>query len=336
MGVRGKKKASIKDVAEKSGFSTATVSHVINGTRYVSEEVSQKVKVAMKELNYTPNPIARSLRSHQSHLIGLIIPVKEASDTANLFFMTIAQGIEATLSKNGYKLILCNSHEDKELEKEHIEMFDAQLIDGLIIAPTADNFSLHNNQYPVVFIDRKPKVYLGDCILANNFQGAYDATQHIIRKGHKKIGLITGELGITTSDHRKEGYKKALLDESLEYKESYVKEGKVSFESGYQLAKELVEQNEVSSIFIANNTLTLGALSYFQEKKIHIPDELAIIGFDDYEWTKIMNPPLTCVKQPAFEIGQKAAEVILARISNKEGKPEEYLLDTTLTIRKSC
>lgn len=334
-----RKKVSIKDVAAKSGVSTATVSHVINGTRYVSEEVSVKVKEAMKELNYVPNPVARTLRSLQSHLIGLIIPVKEHTDTANTFFMMVAQGIEEVLTKNGYKLILCNSYENPDIEKEHVQMFNAQLVDGLIVAPTGIDYTylteLLTKQYPVVFIDRKPQNYQGDCILSNNFKGAYDATEHLIQKGHKQIGFMSGELGLTTSDDRFEGYKQALADNNYEFNESFVKKGHASLENGYKMAKEFVEQKHVSAIFVANNNMTMGAISYFQEQYIKVPNEMAIVGFDDYDWARIINPPLTTIKQPAFELGQKAAEVILDRIRNPQQEPQEYVLDTSLIVRKS-
>lgn len=340
LNVRGRKgKASIKDVAQKSGFSTATVSHVINGTRYVSEEVTNKVQEAMKELNYTPNPIARSLRNHQSKLIGLIISVKDSSDMANLFFMAIAQGIEATLTKNGYKLLLCNSYEDVEIEKERIQMFNEQLVDGIIIAPTHEDYSfsdeLTTKKCPIVFIDRKPQVFKGDCVFANNFQGAYDATKHLIERGHKQIGFIKGCLKISTDNNRLDGYRKALEENGIAFNQEFVKTDAITFDNGYRLAKELAEQNKVTAIFIANNILTMGAFSYFQENNIKIPEEMALVGFDDYEWTKIMNPPVTIVKQPAFEIGERAAEVILERIQNPEGAEKEYLLETKLIVRKS-
>lgn len=337
MAVRGNRnKPRIKDVAEKSGVSTATVSHVINGTRYVSDEVSEKVRAAMKELNYTPNPIARSLRSHHSYLVGLIIPVKNPSDMANLFFMAIAQGVESVLTPKGYKLILCNSHEDEALEKEHIEMFNAQLVDGLILAPSGEEYSLLTDQYPVVCIDRKPQQWSRDCVMANNEQGAFDAVDYLIQQGHTRIGFINGNAKITTNRDRLKGYKQALAKHKLSYQQEYVKEGDVSLENGYKFAKELVVESDITALFIANNVLTMGAISYFQETKINIPNEIAIIGFDDYEWTRIINPPLSCVSQPAFEIGQKAAEVLLERIENNETSHQEYLLDTTLVVRKSC
>lgn len=253
--------------------------------------------------------------------------------------MMVAQGIEETLTKNGYKLLLCNSYENPDIEKEHIQMFNAQLVDGLIVASTSNDCSYLNDlltrQYPVAFIDGKPQNYKGDCILSNNFQGAYDATEHLIKKGHKQIGFMSGMLGLTTSDDRFEGYKQALSDNNYEFNESFVKKGHASLENGYKMAKEFVEQKQVSAVFVANNIMTMGAISYFQEQYIKIPDEMAIVGFDDYDWAKIINPPLTTIKQPAFELGQKAAEVILDRIRNQQQEPQEYILDTTLIVRKS-
>lgn len=333
-------KPSMKDVAELAGVSTATVSHVINGTRYVSEEVCEKVQSAMKTLNYVPNPIARSLRSQQSHLIGLIIPVKASSDMANLFFMTIAQGVESILTKNGYKMILCNSYEDLQVEKDLLRMFNAQLVDGVILAPVAqkldDLSDVLIGQYPLVAIDRKIQSFTGDCVESDNFQGGYEATSHLLEKGHKRIGFISSDLNITSAYNRYKGYCQALLDNGLSVEKEWVKIGNGTFEEGFRLAGELADATDVSALFIANNTMTPGALSYFYQQKIGIPDEMAVVGFDDYEILKVLNPPLTCVKQPAYEMGVKAAEVLLARIkAEKQGAGCDYVLPTSLVVRQS-
>lgn len=330
---------SIKDVAKAAGVSTATVSHVINGTRFVSEKAKKKVLAAMKELDYRPNSVARSLRSQKSNIIGLLIPVMR-SDTSNFFFMSVAQGVSDVLKRHGYNLILSNSHERLDDEKEQIKVFNSQLIDGLILAPTAEEHGyLHetlSGTYPVVFIDRKPKGYQGDCILADGFQGTYDAISMLIDKGHRKIGFITGTLGITTSDERLEGYMAALTDRGLPLDNLLIKEGQASFESGYVLAREIVETNDVSALFVANNIMTIGALRYLQETGIKIPEQIAIIGFDDYEWARITTPPLTVIKQPAYELGAKAAEVLLQRIANPDSDFRELRLPTELVIRSSC
>ncbi|WP_139905565.1 LacI family DNA-binding transcriptional regulator [Clostridium thermarum] len=330
--------ASMKDVAERAEVSTATVSHVINNTRYVSEEIRQRVLQAMKELNYRPNSIARSLRSQKSNTIALIVPIL-VEDTSSFFFMSVAQGIENTLKKHGYNLILSNSNENLETEKEQIRTLNSQLIDGLIIAPTAEEHSylneVLNGAYPVVFIDRRPRGIEGDCVLSDGYRGTYDAITKLIDKGHKKIGFITGPLGITTSDERFEGYKRAIIDNGLQMEFSLIKETEATYKNGYELAKKLVTEEKVTAIFAANNVMTIGTLKLLQDMDIKIPEQVSVIGFDDYDWTRITTPPLSVVKQFPFDLGTKAAEVLLSRISNRDNQYKEYRLPTELVLRKS-
>ncbi|ADD03335.1 transcriptional regulator, LacI family [Thermoanaerobacter italicus Ab9] len=331
--------ANIKDVARKANVSTATVSHVINNTRYVSEEVKSRVIQAMKELNYRPNSVARSLRSKKSNTIGLIVPVR-VEDTSSFFFMSVAQGIESALKKHGYNLLLSNSNENIEYEKEQIRIFNSLLIDGLIITPTAEEHSYLNEilttSYPVVFIDRRPRGVEGDCVLSDGYTGTYEAICYMIQKGYKRIGYISGPMGLTTSDERFEGYKRAILDNGFEIELSLIKEAEATYKNGYELAKELVNEQKVTAIFAANNVMTIGALEFLQEQNLKIPEDVAIIGFDDYEWTKIISPPLTVVKQYPYDLGIKAAEVLLDRIKNPKKKYKEYRLPTKLVIRHSC
>jgi LacI family transcriptional regulator len=331
--------ASIKDVAKLANVSTATVSHVINDTRYVSETTKIRVYQAMKELNYQPNLMAKGLRSRKSKIIGLIVPMLY-SDTSNFFFMSIANGIETYLKREGYNLILSNSHEDFQTEVEQIKLFNSKLIDGLIVAPTGKDFrdyeGLFSKDYPVVFIDRKPEGYDGDAVLADSMKGTYDGIKNLLNKGHQKVGFITGFLGITTSDDRLFGYKKALTEGNLEVNPDLIKEGEPSLKSGYQLAKQLVEQEQVTAIFIANNIMTMGALSYLNDHQIKVPDKVALIGFDDYDWMKITSPPLAVIKQPSFEIGEQAVNLLLKRIEEENSLlTEEIVLPTEFVVRGS-
>jgi LacI family transcriptional regulator len=337
-----KRMTSIKDVARAAGVSTATVSHVINDTRFVAEETKNKVHQAMKELDYRPNSVARSLRSRKSKIIGLLVPIL-LEDTSNFFFMSVAQGIESVLRESGYNLIVSNSNENIRIEQEQIKLFNSQLIDGLILAPTfEDHHCLHETltgDYPVVFIDRKPKDYQGDCVLADGLSGTYEAVSLLISKGHRRIGFLTGSLGLTTSDERLAGYKKALIEHGLNVEQVLIQVAKSiqsSFESGYELAKELVSQHDITAILVANNVMTMGAIRFLQENQLKIPDQIALIGFDDYEWTKITTPPLSVVKQPSFELGQIAAQTLLNRIENPFGDPKEIRLPTKLIVRSSC
>ncbi|WP_332698679.1 LacI family DNA-binding transcriptional regulator [Halalkalibacter lacteus] len=330
---------SIKDVAKVANVSTATVSHVINGTRFVSETTKVRVFQAMKELDYKPNLVAKSLRSRKSMIIGLIVPMVYM-DTSNFFFMAIANGIETIVKQKGYNLILGNSHEDLKTELEQIKLFNTQLIDGLIIAPTAEDVTeydeVFSGDYPVIFIDRKPKGYDGDLVMANSYQGTFEAIETLIKKGHEKIGFITGHLGMTTSDDRLTGYKKAHEKNKLTVEPSLIKEGTPSFEEGYKQAKELVNKKAVTSLFVSNNVMTMGALRFLNEKQIKIPDEIAIIGFDDYDWMKITTPPLAVVEQPSYEIGEKAVHILLNRIKKgNERNKESVLLPTQFISRGS-
>ncbi|MBW5445558.1 LacI family DNA-binding transcriptional regulator [Cohnella sp. CFH 77786] len=333
--------ADIKQVAERAGVSIATVSHVINHTRFVSESTKNKVHRAMEELDYQPNSLARSLRNQKTKTIGLIVPILP-SDTSNFFFMTIAQGIQKALKRHGYQVLMSNnSTEELEEEKEQIRLFNSKQIDGLIIASIADEVSYLKDtvrsHYPVVFIDRKPIGYNGDFVLADGFGGSLQAVQTLIERGHRRIGFITGGLGISTSNERLNGYRQALAEHGIAFDPSLVKVAHSNYESGYESAKELLAQNEITALFVANNVLTMGAVGYLQERQIRIPEELAVIGFDDYDWTKITTPPLTVIRQPSFEIGEKAAEVMLKRIENPDQADfHEYRLPTMLVMRGSC
>lgn len=326
----------MKDVAQKVGVSTATVSHVINKTRFVREETKKKVLKAIKGLNYYPDSAARSLRSRKSNVVGLLVP-----DISNFFFASIAKSVESTLKRNGYNLIFSNSNENLESEIEQIKILNAQLVDGLIMAPVPGDHTflneLLNGDYPVVFIDRKPKGYQGDCVLGDNIKGTYDAISMLIKKGHSRIGIIIGLPGLTTTEERLIAYKKALIDYKLKIDEDLIKVGYSQFEEGYKSTKELLEHTDITALFVSNNLMTVGAIKYLKEKQVAIPGDIAIIGFDDYKWASITEPSLSMVKQPVHDIGEKASTLLIKRIKKEEiGTYKEYRLPTRLVIRDSC
>jgi len=332
-------RSDIREVAAVAGVSIATVSHVINNTRFVSEETKRKVYAAMDQLNYQPNTVARSLRNNKTNTFGLIVPILP-SDTSNFFFMTIAQGIQSKIKEHGYHLILsANTTESIEDEKEQIRLFNSRQIDGLFIASISEEPEYLNEvkgKYPIVFIDRRARGYSADSVTADGYNGAYRAVTTLIEKGHRNIGLITGGLGISTSDERFNGYRKALENHGIPYDEDKVVVASSNFESGYNGAKKLISEQNITAMFIANNVLTMGAICYLQGAKIRIPEEMAVIGFDDYDWTRITDPPLSVIRQPSFEMGERAAEAMLARINQPDGEYVEHCLDTELIIRGSC
>jgi LacI family transcriptional regulator len=328
---------TIKDIAKAAGVSTATVSHVINGTRFVSEEIKKKVNEVLQEKNYHPNLLARSLRSQKSKTIGLLLP-----DISSFYFTGVAEGIEKVLRKNGYHMLLSNSHDDIEIEKEMINVFNSQLIDGLIMAPVYGNHSYLqqtlNGQYPLVFIDRKPKGYNGDCVVLENIKSTYDATCILIDKGHKRIGLVLGFPSISTTEDRIAGYRQACHERGIAVDESLIKTGDFKYDSGFSITKELIENGQATALFCASDTMAIGALSYLREKGIKIPEQVAIISSNDFKWTQITNPPLTVVSQPSQELGEKAAELLILNIKHpgNKKKPKEIRLVSTIVLRGSC
>ncbi|MCM3691434.1 LacI family DNA-binding transcriptional regulator [Neobacillus niacini] len=332
------KNPTLKEVASLAQVSTATVSNVINNTKHVSESVKKQVFNAMEALNYKPNEIAKSLRVQQSRLIGILI-----SDISNDFISKVVKGIENTLSEIGYNVLLCSTDSDFEKEKEYLNVFMGKRIDGLIISSSGTGDYEHYEdlikaKVPVVFLNRCPDHFPSNMVMTNNIKGAYSATEHLIKHGHKKIGIITGPLHFSTGRDRFIGYQRALDDYGIPFRKEIVLEGCFNIESGYELTKKLFEENiDVEALFISNNSMSLGAYKYIKEQGIKIPEEIAIYGYDDPEWADIVDPPLSGIKQPAYQLGIYAAKKIVDTVQGNctETRGIKYL-DPEMVVRKSC
>lgn len=332
------KNPTLKEVASLAQVSTATVSNVINNTKHVSESVKKQVYDAMETLNYKPNEIAKSLRVQQSRLIGILI-----SDISNDFISKVVKGIENTLSEIGYNVLLCSTDSDFEKEKEYLNVFMGKRIDGLIISSSGTGDYEHYEdllkaKVPVVFLNRCPDHFPSNMVMTNNIKGAYSATEHLIKHGHKKIGIITGPLHFSTGRDRFIGYQRALDDYGIPFRKEIVLEGCFNIESGYELTKKLFEENmDVEALFISNNSMSLGAYKYIKEQGIKIPEEIAIYGYDDPEWADIVDPPLSGIKQPAYQLGIYAAKKIVDTVQGNctETRGIKYL-DPEMVVRKSC
>jgi LacI family transcriptional regulator len=330
------KRATLKEVAKQAGVSTATVSNVLNATKYVSDEVKEQVNSVMKALNYQPNSIAKSLRIQKSRIIGLLIP-----EIDNPFYSSVVRGIENELAANNYNVLLCITDSSVEKEREYLEGLIGKRIDGLIVSSagnTGDYFlSLESAGVPIVFLNRCPPSMNCDVIMTNNTRGAYSATEHLITHGYRKIGIITGPPSISTGKDRITGFRRALEDYGIAELESLVKEGLFDYQSGYEKMKELMEQElKPEAVFISNNSMTLGGYKYLKEKGIRIPEEVAVIAFDDPEWAELVNPPLTSVRQQTYELGIQAAKLMTSSIKDQKTKRDIVYMDTSLIIRQSC
>ncbi len=326
--------ASIKDVAIKSGVSVATVSHVINNTRFVADSTREKILAAMEELKYVPNSMARSLRTNKTKTVALLIP-----DISNFFFTEVAEAIESVLSEKGYSLFLCNTGENISLEKKQMMLMSSQLVSGIIIAPTSRDFDYRSMyadvNYPMVFIDRKTNKLQADVVAVDGRTATYNAVSNLISKGHKRIGYVAGRDGLSTTDERLLGYLEAIEQNGIPIDEKLIKRGDSKNGSGYQLTEELLK-TDATAIFVSNNLMAVGAIKCLSNEKISIPERMAIIGFDDYNWSTITNPPLSTIKQPVAKLGAMAAELVLKRIENPEGPYIEYNLPAEFILRKSC
>ena len=326
---------TIKDVASRAGVSAATVSRVLNNQPNVTPQLRTRVLEAIEQLNYQRNRVAQSLRVKSRQILGLIIP-----DIRNSFFTAVARGVEDVAYEHGYSLVLCNTDEDPARERLYLDIMLAERVAGTIVAPVAevDNHChvLLDDGIPVVAMDRRMRDLDVDTVVVTNFAGAYQAVSHLIQEGHRRIGFIGGILQATTGRERYEAYKKALDDHGISLEEDLMTVGDSRQDSGYRLALQLLGLKEPpTALFAANNRMVLGALIAIQERGLRIPQNIAVVGFDDMPWAALLNPPLTVVAQPTYELGQMATEMLIARIAAPNRPIQNITLNTTLIVRKS-
>ena len=349
-------KVTIKDVAERAGVSTATVSHVINHTRFVSEETRQRVLAAIEALNYQPNAIARGLVTNSTQTIGLLVP-----DITNPFFTAVARGVEDKINQHGYHTIFCNTDEDPAREDEYLRLLAARQIDGLIVVPTGMRserlIRLAEGNLPIILLDRETPEVAAPLISVDNESGAYQATQYLIELGHQRIGILAGVETISTMELRVDGYKRALKEAGIPIEESLIVRADSRFNVGplaavdlpfirhphnqnmpnaFQALKNLLD-NEFppSAIFVTNNQMTLWALHALRESHLRCPEDLSIIGFDDHDWALLSTPPLTVFRQPIYQLGQTAADLLMKLIQQQAVQPPS-LFPVELIVRESC
>jgi len=332
-------KVNIKTVAKKAGVSTATVSRVMRDYPGVREGTRKKVLNAVSKLNYEINAIARSLRQNRTHTVGVIV-----GNVLSQFYSIIAKSVEDIANKAGYNLILCNGDENPEKELRYLEVLKSNRVDGIILTPTGKNAEYINwlieSGTKLVLLDRLIDGVDCDAVLVDNKNGAYSAVKHLIEQGYKKIAIINGYLDRTTGRDRLDGYLKALKEAGIPKNNSLIKIGDFKKSSGINLSRSLLENpNRPEAIFIANIDMTLGALLTIKDMGLKIPDDIGIVGFDDPDWDLIIDPPLTAVNQPVYNIGSIAAEMLLKKIEGEQtiisNKPLIITLNTNLIIRNS-
>ncbi len=329
--------ATIHDVARHAGVSPITVSRVINHSGYASKDTRERVEAAVAELGYVPNRLARSLRSKRTHTLALVI-----TDITNPFFTTVARGVEDTASDAGYTVIFCNTDESESEEKKYLQVLLQQQVDGILLVPARsapDSIDLIQKQgTPVVVLDRRlPRDVDVDTVRCENELGAYQLVRLLIELGHQRIAILSGPLGVSTAEDRLAGYRRAMRDASFADESTLIAFGAFNQASGFEMMRQLLDiQPRPTAVFAANNLIGIGALHAIQQVGLSVPGDVALVSFDDLPPTLLASPFFTVVSQPAYEMGKRATQLLLARLAHTAAEPcQEIILPTELIVRQS-
>lgn len=328
--------ATVADVARKAGVSVSTAARVLSGTGYAAEETRRLVLEAARELGYVPNQIARSLRTRQTRTLGLLI-----GDVENFFYSVIAKNVESVAKDGGYHVVLCNSDDDPKIEREYLKLLEGMRVDALIVTPTSKNrrhlAALMDKGMVIVQVDRRVEGLEADAILVDNESGAASAVSELVDAGHTQVGILTGDLDVTTASQRFAGYQRALKEHGIAIRESLIKSGSFHREHAIEDATDLIHARPTpTAIFAANNILAEAALIALEQDGLRVPRDVSLVAFDDVQWMSMIEPPVTTVRQPVADMARSAAELALRRLrEGRDGGPSTVVFRTELIERAS-
>ncbi len=309
---------------------------MLTGSAVVSPEKRDAVQDAIRKLNYRPSHIARSLKTRVTYSVGLLL-----NDITNPFYSAIARGVEDEAHRHGYSLILCNTSEDADREQLYLEVLQDKHVDGIILGPTESNLSYLRDlaqRIPVIQVDRTVDDIASDAVVVDNFAGTYEATRHLVACGHHQIGVVRWRRSISTLAEREAGVRQALADLDIPYEPAFTAEaaGLSSQDSMIAVQRLLRVHPRPTALIALNNQLGLGVLAACRQLGVRIPDDLALIVFDDLDVFSFFQPPITAIEQPAYQIGERAMQLLLARlVAEKDTPVERVMLPTRLIVRQS-
>jgi len=331
-------KVTLRDVARSANVSIAVASRALGHHGYVSDEKKQKVQTAAKKLGYAPNMLARSLKTASTSCLGIVI-----SDITTNFFTLLVRGADDVGRQNGYHLIVCNSDEDPEKEKVHLEELWNRKVDGIILCPTEKNLlqlrMFRRSGMPMVLVDRRIPQLDAVSITVDNRLGAFEAVTHLIRHGYRRIAIMKGLPGIASLEERYEGYVQALQRAGMDADPQLVRYGELSAEVSLTRAGELLDSKDrPDAFFISCEAMIVGTITAIQRRGLRIPQDIGVVAFDDPLWASILQPPLTTVRQPSYSVGTIAAQTLISQLARKGGDPvkENLTLRPELIVRSSC
>lgn len=327
--------STIKDVSKYTGLSISTISKYLNGGN-ILEENEIKVKEAINVLNYKVNEMARGLKTKKSMTVGVLMPTLES-----IVLTGIITQVENILNMKHYSMIICDYHNHTVLEKQRLEFLLNKMVDGLIIMTSSLTseglYNIRKRNIPVVLIDRAIDDVQLDMVLIDNENASFNAINELYRLGHRKVAILGGYDGVYTSRERMKGYHKACLQNNIVERPEYIKIGTMTIENGHNMMLDLLTLNEPpTAVFATNYEVTIGALIAINQRNVRLPDELSFIGFDSIHLSKVYKPELSMVMQPMQLIGEKAAELLLKRMSGDyNGFPEVTYLHSSLELKNS-
>jgi LacI family transcriptional regulator len=333
---------TIKDIAKALGISTSTVSRALRGSYEINPETKQMVQEYAEKMNYRPNPVALSLKENRSRAIGVIVP-----EIANHFFSQAINGIDAMAYNCGYHVVIFQSHESYEREVANTEHLVSRRVDGLLVSLSNETDDvthfrqLQEKGLPIVFFDRISAAIDTHKVVANNRDGAYQATKHLIEAGCRRIAHLTNASWVSISKERLEGYRAALQESGIPYDENYVRYchhgGMIQDEIEEAITQLIRLKQRPDALLSASDRLTTGCMSTLKKAGLRIPEDILLVGFTNLNVAELLHPSLTSVRQPAYEIGHAATELLIQLIESK--KPvlrfETRTLETELCVRNS-
>lgn len=334
--------STLKDIAKALNLSTSTVSRALRDSYEISAKTKERVIEYAKKIHYHPNPAALGLKERRTRSIGVIV-----SEIANTFFSEAINGMESIAYDKGYNVIITQSHESYQREVDNVQYLVSRSIDGLLISLSAETSNVehirkyHDKGLPVVFFDRVSDEIATHKVTADNFRGAYDVVQHLIDVGYRRIAQLTNVSHLSITKERLQGFKKALKDNGLSVPSSYVQHcphgGLLENEVDKAIDNLLSLEEKPEVIFAAGGKLSTGCLRLLKARGIRVPEDIAMVGFSNSEVMDLLNPPLTTVRQPAFEMGRAATEMLFNLLESRYPVTEfnNRVLPTQILIRDS-
>jgi LacI family transcriptional regulator len=329
--------ATIRDVAQRAGVSTMTVSRVLNNSGYVSTDARARVETAVAELGYVPNTLGLSLRFKRTKTLALVV-----TDITNPFFTSMARGVEDLASQHGFSTILCNTDESESKQGDYLTILLQKRVDGVLLVPArsaADPVRwLQHRGVPVVILDRQAPGAHVDCVRGQSHAGGYDLASLLYDMGHREVAALTGPADVSTAAERVAGFVRAWRERGLTPRAGAILYGSFTVPSGYIMAKEALSLSpRPTALLTGNNFIAIGAYRAVRDAGLTIPDDISLVTFDNVPDNLVLEPFLTVAAQPAYEMGQVATKVLLERLAGDgPAEPVEIELPNELIVRRSC